>query len=254
MSNDTQDPEEFEEEFETELEEDELEEGEEDSDEEEAEEFSLEDTLIYSHLVDHLGEPSAAFPPGELNDEQRIPLAVFDDQPGEGATTWTTLGLAEIDPEVDGEDGPLPPLGIELMLNTYEYEGEEDITGEIAWMLNFLGERMLVQEDSVQLFDLMEFDNPVFPGTDKTSFFLTPLLYFDNDLDTYESDLGEVRILQLVPLTAEEAEKLNEVGPETFYRMIQDQEPDLLDVDRPPLDLDRAPPPEESEESAGDED
>ncbi|MFE2424084.1 suppressor of fused domain protein [Streptomyces hokutonensis] len=75
------------------------------------------------------------------------------------------------------------------------------------------------------------------PGGLMTSLYAGLPVYFDDDFSVTVENGSDVAIVWLIPITAEETAFIREKGWEAFEEALVRQDPDLLDPDRPQLDL-----------------
>jgi hypothetical protein len=79
---------------------------------------------------------------------------------------------------------------------------------------------------------------PILEGTEMEAFYVAPLMYFggsERDFSHLKIDEIDVLFSWLVPIYKPEVEWIHRKGGDAFEDLIVEQDPDLMDLNRPPL-------------------
>ncbi len=75
------------------------------------------------------------------------------------------------------------------------------------------------------------------PETDLTALYVTTPVYFPDELAWFAGADGDVAVAWLVPIGTEEAQLVLERGWDRFEDLVEEQDPDLVDLQRPSMRL-----------------
>jgi hypothetical protein len=175
------------------------------------------------HLERHLGviaDGSAVV--SEVDPSLRI--ARFPDQPGRGATTWTTVGLSKH--ALHQAKGP--ELRIELLGCAWSTFDESGLDA----LLMILAEDILQSHHAPAQGSVVGPNGPIVDGSELEGFVFLEPGYHPDDLQVFEHPTEEVFVIWAVPVTAAELEFIAANGWPVFRDKLIEIDPDLLDLHR----------------------
>lgn len=183
---------------------------------------------VKAHFEHHLG-PLVRITEGHRSDDGRpgdCLIATFADQPAEGAFTLVTVGLSD--------EPLLAPEGEKVRLELLICGWENALDDRLCAVLLAFAQKLRDEGETANAGDLIELDEPLSDAGDLHHVFLYPPTYHPEELETVPAAAGEdeIEILWLIPVTAEEASKIREEGPEAFEQYLAANDPDLLDFGR----------------------
>ena len=187
-----------------------------------------EPTGVAKHLEDHLG-------PVQNGREFALPgqapffVVEFADRPTRGARTFATLGLSE---HVLAQPAGGSALRQELLFAA----GNAD-PSEAALLLAAVARDVTASATSLDRGAVLGPHGPLFPGSHLEALYCAPPVYFPDGLAKYGGMTPPVVLVWLVPLTAKEASFASRRGFAAFEALLQEQDPDLLDIQRPEMAL-----------------
>jgi hypothetical protein len=145
--------------------------------------------------------------------------------PCEGAKTLATLGFCDV---------PLHMFRQEFLFLCYD----QFISGDLIALLAFVAK--VVSENNHPLLHgtVLPPAGPLLEYTSMEALYVGTLMYFntsDESFDVLKADSTSVLISWLIPLHSSEAGWIGEHGYDAFEDLIIDRDPDLMDLERPPL-------------------
>ncbi|QUW84023.1 suppressor of fused domain protein [Streptomyces mirabilis] len=187
---------------------------------------------LIDHFESRLGRMIGAWSPPAGAAEGAPQLACFREGLLPGAQAFATVGLSRTPlwhPTSD-RHFHLELLACENASRTKGYGYFPDILEYVAGQLTASGEAILRG-------DVVPLPAPL-PGGTMTSLYAGLPVYFDDDFFSVTIENGsDVAVVWLIPITAEETAFIRDEGWEAFEDALVRQDPDLLDPDRPQLDL-----------------
>jgi hypothetical protein len=180
---------------------------------------------LEQHLTRLLGPPSrltAARDP-DSNRKSKFALALFDDVPAEGAFTLVSSGISEY--ELRGGDERAREEVLLCAWNKYRDESLDQTFFS-------LGDIIIDTGTIVHPGLLYELPRPVSDGTVMNHLFAYPPTYFDQALASLKAGGSTIDLVWLIPIHEEEADFIEERGPEKFVDLLGEHDPDLLDLRR----------------------
>lgn len=152
--------------------------------------------------------------------ELKLDVAIFNDLPSEGATTFATGSLSSF-------------TGQELLLSCYTRQA----SSTTPRLLAAIADPLFQARQGVERGQVLGPAGPIEEGALAEALYVCPPVYFPPELDPLVSDDLHVHFFWLVPVHAVEARwiRAHQDGGYPFEDLLQDQDPDLLDLRRPPL-------------------
>ncbi len=157
---------------------------------------------VERHLAASLGRPALVTDASDPSSGRpaAFRVATFDDQPVESAFTLVTLGLCERALRDDA----------------------------LRHLLFALGDFIAGSGDAAAPGMVYELPEPFVSGRQWEHLFAFQPLYHDQRLGPFE----DVQFVWLIPITAEESAFIDANGPESFDALLEEHDPDLLDLSR----------------------
>ena len=188
--------------------------------------------MLLDHLERALGELHSTTVVEEVGRLGSIGVLRFTDVPVAGAVTYVTFGLSRAELHVD----PERHVRLELMLSL---EDEEEPFAPTVWLV-MLAEHFGDGGVAPRHAEVHRV-GPLADGSALEGFALVPPVRFGGDFARLElPDDVPVDILELIPLSTVEAGFVRAHGWDEFVDVIRRNDPNLLDLRRPPL-LERRP-------------
>jgi hypothetical protein len=185
---------------------------------------------ITRHMEQHLG-PMRGGRKVTPHDEEPFFVVEFADRPGNGETTFVTLGLSQ---RLLRSPAGAAPARQELLFSA----GNAD-PAEAKELLADVALRVAASEASLDRGAIVGPRGPLFSGSRLEAFYCVPPAYFPESLAVCRAATPPVIVVWLVPITASEAAFVSHEGPRAFEVLLQAQRPDLLDVRRAEIVLTR---------------
>ncbi len=165
----------------------------------------------------------------ETVDGETVRVLVFLDQPFDAAMTLVTEGLAALGHNAATHE----PLGEELLLSLNgEYFSEKllDFFAKFLTVLVRDGEP-LGRGDVVRL-------SSSIPGSSMSALYVCQPTYFSRALWQIVDDAGRERLVRWVfPIHRQEVDYIGRFGADAFEKLLEIQDPDVLDLQRPAVSL-----------------
>jgi hypothetical protein len=182
------------------------------------------DRVLRGHYVEHLGLPETSV---QLGDEAYA-IDEFEDVPGDGCWTLATRGLS-----ATPTHGGRHPLDQELVLPV----DARWRTDDLLRLLGVIADQVVARDEPMVYGEAFGPAGPIAPGASTEGFAVIPAIYFDPGLDAAAREGGEILVMMLAPVHAEEIAWLEEHGVERFVDELKEQEVDLIDLARAPMTL-----------------
>ncbi|QUW78585.1 suppressor of fused domain protein [Streptomyces mirabilis] len=187
---------------------------------------------LIDHLESRLGRMLGAWSPPAGAPQGTPQVACFREGQLSGAQAFATIGLSRTplwDPTSD-RHFHLELLACENASRTTGY-------GHFPEVLEYVAGQLVASGRAILRGDVLPLPAPL-PGGVMTCLYAGLPVYFDDDFFSVTVENGsDVAIVWLIPITAEETAFIREKGWEAFEDALVRQDPDLLDPDRPQLDL-----------------
>ena len=185
------------------------------------------DPPLVRHLEGHLGPLRSGRrlpPPAGGGAAPPLYVAEFADRPAAGAVTLATLGLSERVLEQEGGDG----IRQELLFCFYRRPDQQDLER----LLLSVAEELLAGGRALAARSLLGPHGPLLPGVGVEALYATAPVYFPDSLAALREVEPPVVFVWLVPVTAAEAAFIARRGGEAFEGLLEELDPDLLDLER----------------------
>jgi hypothetical protein len=175
---------------------------------------------VHAHYKRVFGVPRAVrgFDLGALS----LDVAIFDDTPCEGASTFATAGLS-------------PTIGQELLFSCHTPQA----TAKTTKLLGAIAEQLCQGKAGVRRGLVLGPAGPIEDGALVEAFYVCTPVYYPAELEPLDAADLHVHFFWLVPIHASEATWIRAHDDESyrFEDLLQAQDPDLLDLRRAPVQL-----------------
>ncbi|WP_407316045.1 suppressor of fused domain protein [Pseudomonas sp. nanlin1] len=180
---------------------------------------------LIEQLVTHLDKISSV---RHLTDRtEAIQIALFPDQPFEGAISYVTLGLSHHPLRMpDGRD-----IRQEIIFCSWNDANPEHISSSILTFCEF----MLSKHQPLLRGDVVGPSVPIFAGTMMNSVYAAIPVIFPDDLHLLGETEPPTVLVWLIPLYETESAFVKQQGWRAFEQLMESKNPDLLDFNRPHL-------------------
>jgi hypothetical protein len=187
---------------------------------------------LYTHVERHLGPRERSWT--TLADGTALPfeICLVADRPMRGATTFVTLGMSEA--VLSFPSGR--PTRQELVFSTYSHHQPS----EVPQLLAGLGLEARQSQRALARGEVIGPGGALFPETSMEALYCSLPSYLPDEFwGMYDTDPGTL-FMWLIPIHASEAAYVREKGWSSFEDLLVQQDPDLMDLRRPSVEL---PPP-----------
>jgi hypothetical protein len=179
---------------------------------------------IINHLEEYLGKITKGWKDESIS---HLTAARFKDEPFEGATTFSTLGLSDLIHTL--ENGKT--FRQELLFSTYSYFSQEQVA---SFLLTF-AEFLLSNKKALLRGDIIGPSTPIIIGTEMNSIYVTNPIVFDEKLAVYGGLIPPTIVIWLVPVYEVEANYIRNNGWSKFESILEQCQPDFWDLKRQAL-------------------
>lgn len=179
--------------------------------------FSMTQSLpsVESHLSRFLGTPKISYDTRQGLLSKPIAVNLYERHPSPSAITLSTVGLSADKP-------------YELLLCTYAREE----TLELANLLCGVVKQATEMGITLQRGDILGPAGAIAQGSPLEAFYVCFPNYFSPQMRQIRTENTLIDILWLIPIHPEEAEWATIHGPQALEKLIETQDPDLLDWER----------------------
>lgn len=180
---------------------------------------------LIAHVEESLGKLDSgwSFEKGS----NQIQVARFANQPFEGATTYVTLGLSNnLLPMPQGRE-----VRQELVFTAYDNFPAEQIA---SFMLTFC-DYILSRKRALLRGDVVGPSDPIIPGVAANAIYAAIPVVFNERFHTYNDSSPPTVMVWLLPLVGEEASFVKQNGWNQFEDLLEAEDPDLWDLNRPAI-------------------
>ena len=182
---------------------------------------------LLDHLETYLGEIRAGFAGDDATTPGVQVVRFGPDQPFKGVTTVSTLGLSHHYLSQPAS----PDVRQELLMHVPEHGQPPNLAGV---MLQVAGE-LIHNHRCLLRGEVIGPRGVLFAGTGMTAFYGAMPVYLPDDFAFYANDSGPIALTWLVPITDGEADFIATYGWPAFEGVLESQDPDLTDFNRPSL-------------------
>jgi hypothetical protein len=172
-------------------------------------------TEIERHLGKAVREHAVSL--GEIGS---VIIEEYRDTPCRGATTFASVSLNEF-----------LPFRQELVFGCYSRQVSEDVVLLVAAVAQYCIERTL----HLHRGDIIGPFGPIIDGSPMEAFYLCPPVYFSEGLEKIHVRDIVIEVIWIVPIYTSEVEWINNHGWDGFETLLEEKDPDLLDLSRPSL-------------------
>jgi hypothetical protein len=179
---------------------------------------------LVTHLESTLGPMEGGW--SKTNSGTPLPVQVvrFRDAPGSGLTSFATLGLSSY--EMMLSDGR--PVRAELILSCWNRNRDLDVPAVLAVVAGDLIQSAKLPPRG----SLLGPAGPLFTGSNLTALYLSVPIFFPAEFGTWQGSVPPTIIIQLIPITDDEAAMVRERGWNEFEDHLEQRDPDLFDLRR----------------------
>jgi hypothetical protein len=183
---------------------------------------------LEEHLTRILGPPSRLTAARDPEDNRKAPfaLALFDDEPAEGAFTLASSGISEH--ELRDDEGT---ARVEILLSAWNRFRDESLDQTLF----SLGQSIIDAGTVITAGLLYELPRSVTDNSVMRHLLAYPPTYFDDELASVAVEGGTIGLVWLIPLHEEEADLVEAEGADAFIDLAAERDPDLLDLRRPSI-------------------
>jgi len=181
---------------------------------------------IVDHLESFLGKVDKGW--SDTDESDGLQIVSFPDSPDEGLITFATLGLSQ---HVLGIHGS-KRVRQELVYVTYNSTSPE----KVASFLTSLGETILKKHKALLRGEVVHLSGDTSSKMGFESVYCTIPVLFDDDFATYHGTEPPTVLVWVFPLRQEESDFISNHGWENFEDMLEAQNTDLLDLNRPRIE------------------
>ncbi|MGW7363623.1 suppressor of fused domain protein [Streptomyces sp. NPDC054841] len=184
-------------------------------------------------MESRLGRLLGAWSPGEGAPEGAPKVGYFAGGTLEGVQSYATIGLhrTPLTSRTSGRHLHLELLGCNRPVS-------DDEPGPFPDVLEYVAERLVAGGEAVLRGDVLRLPMPLTPGGTMTALYAAIPVYFDDDFGSVVIENGsDVALVWLVPIGDREAHYVEREGWEAFERKLVQEDPDLLDLNRPEIRL-----------------
>ena len=178
--------------------------------------------VLIDHLEDYLGPIEAVFPESQSGTKLPFLVAQFSEV-FDSASAFVTIGLASA------------PFAQELLLLALATTSDPP---NFAFALQNAAMFALSRNSALERGEVMGPYEELVHGYPFTAFYVALPVYFPAEFAATKDDDGKpVTILWLIPITTPEAEFVKQHGWNKFEDLLTEQDPDLTDFSRSPMQL-----------------
>jgi hypothetical protein len=179
------------------------------------------------NITDHFEKYLGRFESGWGDKSCRIQVVQFKQQPFDGAITYATIGMSHIILPFSESKS----IRHELLFSAHESFSSEDIA---SFLLSF-SEFVLSKSQALWRGDVVGPSTPIIDGVAMNAVYASIPVIFDRNLAVFsESDLvPPIVLVWILPIFEQEAKFVKSNGWEMFESILEEINPDLLDLNRP---------------------
>jgi len=174
-------------------------------------------------LESHLGEMANGFL-FECPEDRPVQVARFENQPVPGSTTLVTTGVSKhVLHQLSGTD-----IRMELLACAYS----RFAIPELAKVVFAVAQEILEKHHAPAHGDVVGPRGPICADSGLEALYFSHPAYHRAELDRFEGDPPETIIAWTVPVSASEVAYIHRHGWPAFEKLLESEEPDLLDLGR----------------------
>ncbi|MFD7719962.1 suppressor of fused domain protein [Streptomyces sp. NPDC059814] len=189
--------------------------------------------VLIDHLESRLGRLVGAWSVRDGAPEGAAEVGYFTGGVLDGVQAYatTTLHRTHLVSPTTGDPQHLELLGCNRPIAGDEY-------GPFPGVLEWAAERLVTSGTAVLRGDVVPLPMPLCPGGTLTHLYAAMPVYFDDGFFSVDLENGtHVSVVWLVPIHGVEANYVTKNGWPAFEEELTKQDPDLFDLDRPPMSL-----------------
>lgn len=183
---------------------------------------------IIEHLERYLGPIAEGWMDHAASDDGiRVRIVRFAHAPYDGATTFCTIGHSGHIAEMG--DGRM--VRQELLFSTTANYPADQVASFLLTLSTYLRSRT----KALLRGEVIGPSTPIFPGVTVNAVYASMPVIFPQGLELYSESTPPTVLVWLIPLLASEAEFVRQQGWDSFEDLLEERNPDLLDLNRLPL-------------------
>jgi hypothetical protein len=184
---------------------------------------------VLDHLEKNLGSEALRSTAGLNKSDQRFPIQIslFNDQPVENAFTLSSAGLSE--KIFEQPDKTL--IRHEVIFGAYDKFRTDAIYQCLFNVLQYL----VNQEESICIGQTFDYETPLIPGSSLEAFLFYKPIYYEKELFMMKEVKPPVFFMWAIPLCRTELVFIERNGVPAFEKLLEEHDPDLLDLNRGPI-------------------
>jgi hypothetical protein len=183
---------------------------------------------ILDHFERHLGLLTGGWKATNLqSDESEIRVIRFPRTPYLGATTFATVGLSDHVVTLSGGR----TVRQELLFATRDEHPTVQVASFLLTFASFIKSNSLVLLRG----DVVGPSAPLIPGVAANAVYASVPVIFPPGIETYRGTSPATVVVWLIPLMKSEAEFIRGSGWSRFEDLMEEKDPDLLDMNRSPV-------------------
>lgn len=184
--------------------------------------------MTQKNIIDHIESYLGTIDYGWKGNgpESDITIARFRNQPTEGMSTYTTLGLSH---HVLGmSQGQGREARQEFIFSAFDSVSSDEI---VSFMLSFSG-FVLTKHEALLRGQVIGPAAPIFSSSSMNSIYASIPVMFDDTFAACHTSTPSTILVWLIPIFEAEANYINEQGWESFEDILERDDPDLWDLNR----------------------
>jgi hypothetical protein len=182
------------------------------------------DNLI-SHLESTLGSMDGGWSKTDRGDPLSVRVVRFRDKPATGLTTFVTLGLSRN--ELALSDGR--PVRVELIASCWE----RDAGLGMPSVLVTAAEQVMSTGRAPARGSILGPAGPLFSGSSSlTALYCSIPIFFPDELRVWDGSVPPTVMIQMIPITDDEATFANSRGWSAFEDHLEQNDPDVFELRR----------------------
>lgn len=182
--------------------------------------------MSHKNIVDHVESFLGKIDYGWKNNdtESAISVARFCDQPVEGMNTYVTLGLSHHALSMPKER----EVRQELVFSVFDTVSSDDV---VSFLLSFSG-FILEKHEALLRGQVVGPAGPIISGSLMNAVYASMPVMFDDEFATFDGTSPSTVLVWLIPIFENEAKYVQEHSWEAFEDILEQQDPDLWDLNR----------------------
>ncbi|MPV64456.1 suppressor of fused domain protein [Burkholderia sp. BE17] len=184
--------------------------------------------MIIDHFEKFLGPIKQGWRDKNIQEgKPSLMIARFSNTPFENTSTYATIGLSDSLLYLPGDR----QVKQELLFSAHDTYSAELISSFLLTFCDYVRSREWVLARG----DVVGPSAPLIPGVAANAVFACPPVIFPDGIDLYKGESQPTIIVWLVPLVGNESSVVKQKGGSRFEGILEQSNPDLLDLNRLPV-------------------